>query len=171
MGGTIDKDFSKHSMCNLEMDISEPAARRILSKIRPFRSILVRMETVSREKGSECSQESCYALTQAILNSSHRRILVTQEVECITRTAAIVAEALKDSGKKDRAVVFTGSSTPERFRDSDADLNVGVALGFLQSKVSGVWISLGGLVLPWDRSYRQKDGHFVLRRKSGPIAV
>ncbi|RXG67704.1 hypothetical protein Avbf_14787 [Armadillidium vulgare] len=97
-------------MCNLEMDICEPAARRILSKIRPFRSILVRMETVSREKGSECSQESCYALTQAIFKLFSSSYSVTQEVECITRTAAIVAEALKDSGKKDRAVVFTGSS-------------------------------------------------------------
>ena len=58
------------------------------------------------------------------------------------------------------------------FRDSDADINVGVALGWVQAGKPGIWVTLGGLVLPWDRSYRDNDGQFMPgRRRSLPVVV
>ena len=48
----------------------------------------------------------------------------------------------------DSLVVFTGAFTPEAFKDSDADFNIGMALGALQSLPttgnSRVYIAMNG---------------------------
>ena len=45
-------------------------------------------------------------------------------------TANFVADNLENPGNK--IVVFTGAFLPESFKDSDADFNVGVALGVFE---------------------------------------
>ena len=47
-----------------------------------------------------------------------------------------------------------------------------MALGWAQAGKPGIWITLGGLVLPWDRAYRDDEGCFHPgRRKSLPVIV
>ncbi|KAK7483537.1 hypothetical protein BaRGS_00025211 [Batillaria attramentaria] len=61
-----------------------------------------------------------------------------------------------------KTVVLTGAFLPERFKDTDADFNVGVAVGAMQGGLGpGVYVSLGGRVWRWDRVTRAKDGRYV----------
>ena len=52
-----------------------------------------------------------------------------------TSTSASYCElgfsAAADLGQQKKAIVLTGASIPERFRDSDAHFNVGLAMGAL----------------------------------------
>ena len=50
---------------------------------------------------------------------------------------------------------------PEKFSDSDADFNVGVAIGALSILRDSVHIAMNGQVVPWDRCRRnQETGQF-----------
>ena len=55
------------------------------------------------------------------------KIIVTHGTDTMIETANFVADNLENTGNK--IVVFTGAFLPESFKDSDADFNVGVALG------------------------------------------
>ena len=62
----------------------------------------------------------------------------------------------------DKVVVLTGAFLPERFKDTDADFNIGVAVGAMQGGLAaGVYVSLGGRVWPWDRVTRVESGEYV----------
>jgi L-asparaginase len=51
---------------------------------------------------------------------------------------------------------------PEKFSDSDASFNIGVAVGALNVLESGVYIAMNGRVYPWDKCKRNiKTGQFV----------
>jgi L-asparaginase len=52
---------------------------------------------------------------------------------------------------------------PERFTNSDAPINIGVAIGAVNVLEIGVYIAMHGQVLPWNRITRNKEtGQFVL---------
>ena len=58
------------------------------------------------------------------------KIIVTHGTDTMIETANFVADNLENPGNK--IVVFTGAFLPECFKDSDADFNVGVALGVFE---------------------------------------
>ena len=66
-----------------------------------------------------------------------------------------------------KTIVLSGAFLPERFKDTDADFNVGVVVGALQSGglPPGVYVSLGGRVWPWDRVTRSESGQYVTLQK------
>ena len=62
----------------------------------------------------------------------------------------------------DKTVVLTGAFLPERFKDTDADFNVGVVVGAMQGGLNpGVYVSLAGRVWPWDKVTRSDSGQYV----------
>ncbi len=65
-----------------------------------------------------------------------------------TDTIHVTAEHLSNITGK--TIVLTGAMTPERFRESDADFNVGMAVGAVQTLPPGVYIVLYGEVKRWD---------------------
>lgn len=65
-----------------------------------------------------------------------------------TDTIHVTAKHLSDITGK--TIVLTGAMTPERFRESDADFNVGMAVGAVQTLPPGVYIVLYGEVKRWD---------------------
>ena len=57
---------------------------------------------------------------------------------------------------------MTGSFLPERFKDSDADFNVGMAVAAVQClEQSGVFVAMNGLVIPVERAFRLQNGTFA----------
>lgn len=68
-------------------------------------------------------------------------------------------------------IMTTGSLRPERFKDSDAAFNVGLAMGALSTmNRPGVVIAMSGRVLPHDIVARDKMGRFVPINTLGCIA-
>jgi len=54
-----------------------------------------------------------------------------------------------------KTIVLTGALNPARFRGSDAEFNVGCAVGAVQSLPAGVYIAMNGRV--WDPAKVRKN--------------
>ena len=62
-------------------------------------------------------------------------------------------------------VVITGAFKPECMKDSDADFNVGFALGALQTTpCPGVWVAMRGGLFPGAFVARTDTGEFIDQR-------
>ena len=60
--------------------------------------------------------------------------------------------------------MLTGAARPERFYDSDAPFNAGVAIGSLNVLAPGVYIAMNGRIYNWNKCKKdQKTGQFVER--------
>lgn len=89
---------------------------------------------------------------------SEKLILITHGTDTLLTTAAFLGH--QNLPKK---IILTGAFLPDKFKDSDAAFNVGLALGALQCLSSnGIYVAMNGLVLPWRQAMRDPDtGQYV----------
>ncbi|MEZ5066305.1 MAG: asparaginase domain-containing protein [bacterium] len=81
------------------------------------------------------------ALIRATVESRpESRIVVTHGTDTMVETARALV------GVPGKTIVLTGSLAPARFKFSDAEFNVGLALGAAQTAPPGVWIAMNGRV-------------------------
>jgi L-asparaginase len=78
-----------------------------------------------------------------------RQVLVTHGTDSMVETAAVLASI---PGK---VIVLTGALNPARFRGSDAEFNIGTAVGAVQSLPPGVYIAMNGRI--WDPERVRKN--------------
>ena len=73
---------------------------------------------------------------ETILKSSEEKILITHGTDTIIETGVWLEKQL---GLLDvqKIIILTGSFLPEKFKNSDADFNVGFAIGALQTYYIG----------------------------------
>jgi len=71
-----------------------------------------------------------------------RHVLVTHGTDSMVETAKVLASI------PDKTIVLTGALNPARFRGSDAEFNIGTAVGAVQSLSAGVHIAMNGRI--WD---------------------
>ena len=76
-------------------------------------------------------------------------MLVTHGTDSMVETAKVLASI---PGK---TIVLTGALNPARFRGSDAEFNIGTAVGAVQSLPSGVYIAMNGRI--WDPATVRKN--------------
>ncbi|KAL7526760.1 hypothetical protein ACHAXR_001637, partial [Thalassiosira sp. AJA248-18] len=91
-------------------------------------------------------------------SSPPTRIVVTHGTDTMVETAQFIQKGLKDGLKENSAVVaFTGATKPERFIDSDAAFNVGLAVGATSACSPGsVVICMNGNVIPVEKCVREE---------------
>ncbi|ROT76348.1 hypothetical protein C7M84_005076, partial [Penaeus vannamei] len=119
---TIDKDYPK-TKAGYSFEVGEPAVRRILSRLRPSRSIITKIETVCRKDSQDVTDEDRSELLEKVTGATQSRLVVTHGTDTLIKTATFLANGLRDRGVTAKTVVFTGSFSPEKFRDTDADFN------------------------------------------------
>ena len=83
--------------------------------------------------------------------ANENKIIITHGTDTMIETAIFLSKLSK------KTIVLTGAMRPERFSNSDADLNVGVSLGAVQTLSSGIYISMHGWVLPFDKVVRNME--------------
>lgn len=170
MGGTIDKDYPR-TRGGYAFEVGEPAVRRVLARLRPARSIITKYDTVCRKDSLDITDDDREALVERVSGAAQSKVVVTHGTDSLLQTSTFLANSLRQLGLSNKTVVFTGAHTPEKFRDTDADFNVGVALGGVQAAAPGVWVAMNGILLPWDRVERDDTGQFVPRRRQLPVTV
>ena len=69
---------------------------------------------------------------------SNQKIVITHGTDTILETARDLLVI------KDKTIVLTGAMRPERFANSDAPINLGVAIGSVQSLPNGVYVAMHG---------------------------
>ncbi|CAL4096318.1 unnamed protein product [Meganyctiphanes norvegica] len=143
MGGTIDKDYPR-TKGGYDFEIGEPAAKNILNRIRPTRSIISSTHSICRKDSQDITDHERVLLANKIEEGSEKRVIVTHGTDTLLDTARFLASHLKMAAVTDVTVILTGAFTPEKFKDSDADFNLGVAIGAVQSVTPGIWVAMNG---------------------------
>ncbi|MBC8342538.1 MAG: asparaginase [Bacteroidetes bacterium] len=152
-GGTIDKDYPKN-MGGYAFEISEPAIDRIMKKLNP--SFEYEILPLIKKDSLDISEKDREMLFDVIQRSPYEKIIVTHGTDSMIETASFLSKI------KHKTLVLTGAMRPEKFSDSDADLNIGLAIGAVQLKEAGVFIAMQGCIFRWDEVKRHPEsGQFL----------
>ena len=136
-GGTIDKIYFDDKS---DYQIGEPQIGGILRELGvAFQFTVI---PIIRKDSLHISAEDRELIRATIAAQPARHILVTHGTDTMVETAHVL-EALTD-----RTIVLTGALSPARCRGSDAEFNVGTAVGAVQCLPPGVYIAMNGRV--WD---------------------
>ena len=76
-------------------------------------------------------------------------MLVTHGTDSMVETARVLASL------SDKTIVLTGALNPARFRGSDAEFNIGTAVGAVQCLPAGVYIAMNGRI--WEPTKVRKN--------------
>ena len=135
-GGTIDKVYFDDKS---DYQVGEPQIGNILRELGvAFRFTVI---PALRKDSLHISDEDRAMLRTLIAAQPQSRVLVTHGTDTMVETAKV----LHDLGK---TIVLTGALNPARFRGSDAEFNIGCAVGAVQALPPGAWIAMNGRV--WD---------------------
>jgi L-asparaginase len=136
-GGTIDKVYFDDKS---DFQVGEPQIGRILQELGvAFRFTVIGL---LRKDSLHINQDDRELLRAAIAAQPARHVLVTHGTDTMVETAQVLASIV------DKTIVLTGALNPARFRGSDAEFNIGTAVGAVQSLPPGVYIAMNGRV--WD---------------------
>ncbi|CAJ0931936.1 unnamed protein product, partial [Mesorhabditis belari] len=156
-GGTIDKGYPRNIRGYAFEFQDPPAALQIFqrAKIGPFIEIL-HVKAFAKDS-QEITEEDRAVIEKIVSENPVSRVLLTHGTDTILETATFLQKHFPD-----RIFVLTGSFLPAVFRDSDAEFNLGMALGAVQSiREPGAYVALQGLTERCDRLKRNlENGDF-----------
>ena len=136
-GGTIDKVYFDDKS---DFQVGEPQIGRILEELGvAFR---FRVIPIIRKDSLHIDDADRELLRATIAAQPTRHVLVTHGTDTMVETAKALASL------DGRTIVLTGALNPARFRGSDAEFNIGTAVGAVQSLAAGVYIAMNGRI--WD---------------------
>jgi L-asparaginase len=152
-GGTIDKDYPK-STKGYAFEISEPAVKRILEKVNP--SFEFEIIPLLQKDSLDITDENRQKIFDTCLSTKDDKIIITHGTDTLIETAKFL------SGIKDKTIILTGAIKPERFKDSDAEFNIGAAIGAISVIQAGLYIAMNGRIFEYDKVSRDETtGKFV----------
>jgi L-asparaginase len=122
-GGTIDKDYPRVTL-GYAFEIGDPAFMRVLETLHP--TFVYEAIALLKKDSTELTTEDRALIKATIMNSPFSKFVVTHGTDTMRETAHYLGEI------PDKAIVITGSLRPERFSNSDAHVNLGVAIGAVQ---------------------------------------
>ncbi|WP_422355465.1 asparaginase domain-containing protein [Roseivirga pacifica] len=137
-GGTIDKDYPKTDK-GFAFEITEPAVHRILSRTQP--AFTFDVVSLFKKDSQEITNADRAQLKVYLSTRPEQKVVITHGTDTLIQTAKFLGTI---PGK---TIVFTGAFKPERLKDSDADVNLGLALGAINVLEEGTFIAMNGLVM------------------------
>lgn len=143
-GGTIDKIYFDDKS---DYQVGEPQIGRILRELGvviPFTVL-----PVMRKDSLHIDAEDRGKLKAAIESRDEKHVLITHGTDTMVETAKVL------SGIPGKTMVLTGALNPASFRGSDAEFNIGTAVGAVQSLPPGVYIAMNGRI--WDPAKVKKN--------------
>ena len=143
-GGTIDKIYFDDKS---DFQVGDPQIGRILEEL----GVAFRFEVIPilRKDSLHLDEADRELLRAPIAAQAARHVLVTHGTDSMVETARVLATI---PGK---VIVLTGALNPARFRGSDAEFNIGTAVGAVQSLPPGVYIAMNGRI--WDPAKVRKN--------------
>ena len=143
-GGTIDKVYFDDKS---DYQVGEPQIGRILEELGvAFRFNVI---PILRKDSLHIDAADRELVRATIAAQDTRHVLVTHGTDSMVETATVLSTI---PGK---VIVLTGALNPAGFRGSDAEFNIGTAVGAVQSLPPGVYIAMNGRV--WDPAKVRKN--------------
>lgn len=143
-GGTIDKVYFDDKS---DFQVGEPQIARILEELGvAFRYSVI---PIMRKDSLHLTDDDREMLRATIAAQEASHVLVTHGTDSMVETAKVLATI------PNKTIVLTGALNPARFRGSDAEFNIGTAVGAVQSLPPGVYIAMNGRI--WDPARVRKN--------------
>ena len=143
-GGTIDKIYFDAIS---QFEVGDSQLKHILTEgLVGFEYDIV---SLFHKDSLELTEQDRATLRQRIEEDDARLIVVTHGTDTMVTTAAAL------DGIREKSIVLTGALSPARFRGSDAEFNIGCAVGAVQSLPAGVYIAMNGRI--WDPTRVRKN--------------
>ena len=146
-GGTIDKDYPK-SEKGFAFEITDPAFNRILEKINP--EFEIEKLSLLRKDSMELDDWDRNTIKETCIDIDCDKIVITHGSDTMIETGLFLEEI------KGKTIVITGAMRPERFSNSDAPINLGMALAAVQTCSQGVYIAMSGHIIPVKQTTRDE---------------
>lgn len=159
-GGTIDKDYPRgETNHGYEFAITDAAVKGML----PYCHAMFTYDIVEATKKDslDLTDEDRILILKTVQNSHTNHIVITHGTDTMVKTAETLHK-----GVEGKTIVLTGAMLPEKFVNSDARFNVGMAVAATQSLPSGVYIALYGCVVPWN-DFRDLHERYEKKVKGG----
>lgn len=153
-GGTIDKVYFD---AKSDYKVGDPQIDAIFKNANV--GFEYRITELLRKDSLEMTMHDREMVRSRINQSEFRRVLVTHGTDTMPETARSLL------GLPNKVIVLTGSMTPARFQTSDAEFNIGCAVGALMSQPNGVYVAMNGCVFPADSVRKNRElGRFELAK-------
>lgn len=143
-GGTIDKIYFDDKS---DFQVGEPQIGRILQELGV--AFTFNVIAILRKDSLHLTAADRELLRATIAAQPACHVLVTHGTDSMVETAKVLAQIA------DKTIVLTGALNPARFRGSDAEFNIGCAVGAVQSLPPGVYIAMNGRI--WDPAKVRKN--------------
>lgn len=143
-GGTIDKIYFDDKS---DFQVGAPQIGRILEELGV--AFTYNVIPIIRKDSLHITADDRDLLRATIAAQETRHVLVTHGTDSMVETAKVLATI------PDKTIVLTGALNPARFRGSDAEFNIGTAVGAVQSLPPGVYIAMNGRI--WDPAQVRKN--------------
>ncbi|MBN2124352.1 MAG: asparaginase [Deltaproteobacteria bacterium] len=146
IGGTIDKIyFDKKS--NYEVGQSKIADVLEQARVNFDYECISLMQKDSLDMTDEDRQR----VFDAVREDEERLVVITHGTDTMVDTAR------KLLGIEGKVIVLTGAMEPARFKSSDAEFNIGSAIGAVQALPEGVYIAMNGRIFRPDRTRKNVE--------------
>lgn len=143
-GGTIDKIYFDDKS---DYQIGDPQIGRMLDELGvAFRYTVI---PIIRKDSLHITDADRELIRATVAAQPARHVLITHGTDSMVETAKLLSTI---DGK---TIVLTGALSPARFRGSDAEFNIGCAVGAVQSLPPGAYIAMNGRI--WDPSKVRKN--------------
>ena len=153
VGGTIDKIYFDSLS---EYEVGSPSIESLLRRCNVYFDFSI--TSLMKKDSLEMTDDDRHAVLEAVEQCEEKYILITHGTDTMPETARVLSAV---TGK---TVVLTGSLLPAMFKDSDAEFNIGAALGAIWSADPGVYIAMNGFVFSWRDVYKDRsEGQFKQR--------
>ena len=150
-GGTIDKEYDKIqgqlvlTKSHINEMLEQARCRLDLSAESHMLKDSLNMDESDRQK-----------ITEKCLLFKEDKIVITHGTDTMVETAKNLAANVSH-----KTIVLFGAMIPYSFGDSDALFNLGTALAAVQTKSHGIYITMNGIVFPYDQVRKNREeGHF-----------
>ncbi len=147
-GGTIDKDYPK-TIKGWAFEIGDPAFSRIIEKLP--KTIEWEIIPLLQKDSTELTQTDRNTILETCETRANSQIIITHGTDTLLETASALALI------KNKTIILTGSMRPERFSNSDADLNFGMALAGVQTLPYGIYICIQGIISSFEKLDRDLE--------------
>ena len=140
-GGTFDKHYNPLTG---GLEFSQSHLPEILINARLASHII--LEIVMQIDSLDMQDEHREQLRDRCKAAPEDCLVIVHGTDTMTNTAKVLGQA-----GLEKTIVITGAMVPYAIEKSDAQTNLGFALGCASLLAKGVYIAMNGVVHPWDR--------------------
>ena len=147
-GGTIDKLYFD---AKSEFEVGASLVGELLREAEVHAPFTV--EALMRKDSLDLTDDDRAQIRARVAAAAEARVIITHGTDTIADTARALA------GIAGKTIVLTGALHPARFRHSDAEFNVGMAVAAVQTCAPGVWITINGRVFDGLKVRKNRDAN------------